>query len=60
MKIIVFIGEITQQQAGAIVNSVYSQLIMDCGAVGAIKRVAGREIDNEAQSNSLVLVEKQS
>lgn len=48
VKITVSVGDMTQQQIGAIVNPANSLLIMGGGVAGAIRRVGGREIENEA------------
>lgn len=58
VRIIVTVGDITQQQADAIVNPANSLLIMGGGVAGAIKRVGGKEIENEALEHTPVPVGK--
>jgi O-acetyl-ADP-ribose deacetylase (regulator of RNase III) len=48
VKIVVTTGDITRQKVDAIVNPANSSLIMGGGAAGAIKRVGGKEIEDEA------------
>jgi len=48
VKISVITGDITKLEVDAIVNPANSMLIMGGGVAGAIKRVGGKEIEDEA------------
>lgn len=48
VKVVVATGDITKQKVNAIVNPANSQLIMGGGVAGAIRRIGGREIEDEA------------
>jgi len=48
VRIVVLTGDITKQEVDAIVNPANSLLIMGGGVAGAIKRVGGKEIEDEA------------
>jgi len=48
VKIAVITGDITAQEVDAIVNPANSLMIMGGGVAGAIKRVGGKEIEDEA------------
>lgn len=56
VRIVVVTGDITQQEVDAIVNPANSMLIMGGGAAGAIKRVGGKEIEDEAVKHAPVPV----
>lgn len=58
VKITVTIGDITVQQADAIVNPANSQLTMGGGAAGAIKRAGGNEIECQAIKRAPIPVGK--
>ncbi|MGQ9565651.1 MAG: macro domain-containing protein [Candidatus Bathyarchaeales archaeon] len=58
IKIIVKVGDITQQRADAIVNPANSLLIMGGGVAGAIKRAGGEEIEKEARQYAPISVGK--
>ncbi|MBX5327046.1 MAG: macro domain-containing protein [Candidatus Bathyarchaeia archaeon] len=58
IKIIVTVGDITQQKVDAIVNPANSLLIMGGGVAGAIKRAGGEEIEREARQHAPVSVGK--
>lgn len=51
-------GDITQLEVDAIVNPANSMLIMGGGVAGAIKRVGGKEIEDEAIKSAPVSVGK--
>jgi len=48
VRIVVVTGDITKQEVEAIVNPANSLLIMGGGAAGAIRRLGGKEIEDEA------------
>lgn len=56
VTIIVVTGDITKQEVDAIVNPANSMLIMGGGVAGAIKRVGGKEIEDEAVKHAPVSV----
>jgi O-acetyl-ADP-ribose deacetylase (regulator of RNase III) len=58
VKITVILGDITQQQTDAIVNPANSLLIMGGGVAGAIKRVGGKQIEEEALKHAPLPVGK--
>jgi len=51
-------GDLTQQAADAIVNPANSYMVMGGGVAGAIKRVGGKEIEEEAVKQAPVPVGK--
>jgi len=56
VRIVVATGDITKQEVDAIVNPANSRLIMGGGVAGAIKRVGGEEIEDEAVKHAPVPV----
>ncbi len=52
MRILIKRGDITLEDADAIVNPANSAGIMGGGVAGAIKRAGGQEIENEARSKA--------
>jgi O-acetyl-ADP-ribose deacetylase (regulator of RNase III) len=56
VRIIVVTGDITKQEVDAIVNPANSLLVMGGGVAGAIKRVGGNEIEEEAVKHAPVSV----
>jgi len=56
VRIVVATGDITEQEVDAIVNPANSLLVMGGGVAGAIKRVGGEEIEDEAVKYSPVPV----
>jgi len=56
VRIVVVTGDITKQEVDAIVNPANSLLIMGGGAAGAIKRIGGEEIEDEAVKHAPVPV----
>jgi len=58
VKVSVVVGDITQLEIDAIVNPANSLLIMGGGVAGSIKRLGGREIENEALKYAPVSVGK--
>ena len=58
VKIVVAIGDVTRQEVDAIVNPANSLMVMGGGVAGAIKRVGGREIEDEALKHAPVPVGK--
>lgn len=58
IKITVTTGDITKQKVDAVVNPANSQLIMGGGVAGAIRRVGGKEIEDEAVEKAPVPVGK--
>jgi O-acetyl-ADP-ribose deacetylase (regulator of RNase III) len=54
VRIVVLTGDITKQEVDAIVNPANSMLIMGGGVAGAIKRVGGKEIEDEAVKHAPV------
>ena len=58
VKITITTGDITKQKVDAIVNPANSQLIMGGGVAGAIRRIGGKEIEDEAVEKAPVPVGK--
>jgi len=58
VSIVVASGNITRQKVDAIVNPANSMMIMGGGVAGAIRRVGGREIEDEAVRHAPVTVGK--
>ena len=56
VRIVVLTGDITKQEVDAIVNPANSLLVMGGGVAGAIKRVGGKEIEDEAVEHAPVPV----
>jgi len=56
VRIVVVTGDITKQEVDAIVNPANSTLVMGGGAAGAIRRVGGEEIEDEAVKHAPVPV----
>lgn len=56
VRIVVLTGDITKQEVDAIVNPANSLLIMGGGVAGAIRRVGGKEIEDEAVKHAPVPV----
>jgi O-acetyl-ADP-ribose deacetylase (regulator of RNase III) len=56
VRIVVLTGDITKQEVDAIVNPANSLLVMGGGAAGAIRRVGGEEIEDEAVKHAPVPV----
>jgi len=56
VRIVVLTGDITEQEVDAIVNPANSMLVMGGGVAGAIKRVGGKEIEDEAVKHAPVQV----
>jgi O-acetyl-ADP-ribose deacetylase (regulator of RNase III) len=56
VRIVVLTGDITKQEVDAIVNPANSMLIMGGGVAGAIRRVGGKEIEDEAVKHAPVPV----
>ena len=54
----VALGDITRQKVDAIVNPANSMMVMGGGVAGAIRRVGGREIEDEAVRHAPVPVGK--
>jgi len=54
----VFVGDITRVEANAIVNPANSLMIMGGGVAGAIRRVAGDEVEREARKRAPVPIGK--
>jgi O-acetyl-ADP-ribose deacetylase (regulator of RNase III) len=54
VRIVVVTGDITGQEVDAIVNPANSLLVMGGGVAGAIRRVGGEEIEDEAVKHSPV------
>ena len=57
-KIILVEGDITRVRADAVVNPANSLMVMGGGVAGALKRVGGREIEDEARRHAPVPVGK--
>jgi len=57
-KVSIITGDITRLEVDAIVNPANSMLIMGGGVAGAIKRVGGKEIEDEALKSAPVPVGK--
>ena len=58
VKIVGATGDITRQEVDAIVNPANSLMVMGGGVAGAIKRVGGKEIEDEALKHAPVPVGK--
>ena len=58
VEIVAITGDITKQKVDAIVNPANSWMIMGGGAAGAIKRMGGKEIEDEAVKHAPVPVGK--
>jgi len=58
VNIVVLTGDITKQKVDAIVNPANSLMIMGGGVAGAIKKVGGKEIEDEATKHAPVAVGK--
>ena len=58
VNITILTGDITEQKVDAIVNPANSLMIMGGGVAGAIKRVGGKEIEDEAKKHAPVAVGK--
>ncbi len=58
VEIVAIIGDIAKQKIEAIVNPANSWMIMGGGAAGAIKRMGGKEIEDEAVKHAPVPVGK--
>jgi len=56
VRIVVLTGDITKQEVDAIVNPANSMLVMGGGVAGAIKRVGGKEIEDESVKHAPVPV----
>jgi O-acetyl-ADP-ribose deacetylase (regulator of RNase III) len=56
VRIVVVTGDITVQEVDAIVNPANSMLIMGGGVAGAIRRIGGKEIEDEAVKHAPVPV----
>jgi len=56
VRIAVLTGDITEQEVDAIVNPANSLLVMGGGVAGAIRRVGGKEIEDEAVKHAPVPV----
>ena len=56
VRIVVLTGDITKQEVDAIANPANSLLVMGGGVAGAIKRVGGKEIEDEAVKHAPVPV----
>jgi O-acetyl-ADP-ribose deacetylase (regulator of RNase III) len=56
IKIRTVLGDITEQEADAIVNAANNHLWMGVGVAGAIKRKGGSEIEKEAMSKAPIPV----
>jgi len=56
VRIVVLTGDITEQEVDAIVNPANSMLVMGGGVAGAIRRVGGKEIEDEAVKHAPVQV----
>jgi O-acetyl-ADP-ribose deacetylase (regulator of RNase III) len=56
VRIVVLTGDITKQEVDAIVNPANSMLIMGGGVAGAIRRIGGKEIEDEAVKHAPVPV----
>jgi len=56
VRIVVLTGDITKQEVDAIVNPANSLLVMGGGVAGAIRRVGGEEIEDEAVKHAPVPV----
>jgi len=56
VRIVILTGDITKQEVDAIVNPANSMLIMGGGVAGAIRRVGGNEIEDEAIKHAPVPV----
>ncbi len=52
LEVEVRLGDLTQQEADAIVNPANSQLWMGGGAAGALKRAGGEQIEREARKHA--------
>jgi len=58
VSIVVVSGDITRQKVDAIVNPANSMMVMGGGVAGAIRRVGGKEIEDEAVRHAPVPVGK--
>ena len=58
VEIVVITGDITKEKVDAIVNPANSWLIMGGGVAGAIKRIGGKEIEEEAVKHAPLPVGK--
>ena len=58
VKIVVATGDVTRQEVDAIVNTANSLMVMGGGVAGAIRRVGGKEIEEEALKHAPVPVGK--
>jgi len=58
IEIVAITGDITKQKVDAIVNPANSWMVMGGGAAGAIKRMGGKEIEDEAVKRAPVPVGK--
>lgn len=58
VEIVAITGDITKQKVDAIVNPANSRMLMGGGAAGAIKRMGGKEIEDEAVKHAPVPVGK--
>jgi len=56
VRIVVLTGDIAEQEVDAIVNPANSMLVMGGGVAGAIRRVGGKEIEDEAVKRAPVQV----
>jgi O-acetyl-ADP-ribose deacetylase (regulator of RNase III) len=56
MSVSIITGDLTKLEVDAIVNPANSTLIMGGGVAGAIKRVGGKEIEDEAFKSAPVSV----
>lgn len=56
VKISVITGDITKLKVDAIVNPANSMLLMGGGVAGAIKKVGGKEIEDEALKSAPISV----
>jgi len=58
VEIVAVTGDITEQKVDAIVNPANSWLVMGGGVAGAIKRIGGKEIEEEAVKHAPISVGK--
>jgi len=58
VEIVALTGDITEEKVDAIVNPANSWLIMGGGVAGAIKRIGGKEIEEEALKHAPIPVGK--
>jgi len=58
VEIVALTGDITEQKVDAIVNPANSWLVMGGGVAGAIKRIGGKEIEEEAVRHAPIPVGK--